>query len=263
MSRILLVEDDDGLRHIAQLTLQTLGRHEVHACADGQQAVLQAAAFAPDLLLLDVSMPVMDGPTVLRELRKQPALATVPAVFLTANTQADQVSGYRDLGAIDVIAKPFDPRQLTDRIAAALAQGAPAVPASGRRAALVVEDDPGIRYLIRFILEQRGWQVVEARDGTQGMQAISQGPVMQAVILDIMLPGVDGLALLDNLRRSPGWESVPVMMLTGKGDEASVRSALSAGASDYLGKPFDPADLADRLTRLTASAVTSSPSRAA
>lgn len=259
MSRILLVEDDDGLRYIAQLTLQTLGGHEVHACADGPQALAQAAAFAPELLVLDVSMPGMDGPTVLRELRKQPALASVPAVFLTANTQADQVSGYRDLGAIDVIAKPFDPRQMTQRIAAALAGGEQPPATQGRGRALVVEDDAGIRYLIRFVLEQQGWQVAEAADGAQGLQAISQGPVAQAVILDIMLPGIDGLALLDRLRRSPGWESVPVMMLTGKGDETSVRRALAAGATDYLGKPFDPADLADRLARLTRRPITSSP----
>lgn len=255
-TRIVLVEDDESLRIIAQMSLEALGGHTVRAFASGEDALVQAAAFQPHLLVLDVSMPGMDGPQTLLAMREQPALAFVPAVFLTANTQAAQVNAYRQLGAVDVIAKPFDPQALCDRVAAAL-MGPDTVPASLTMPArdappvvLVVEDDGGIRYLLRFILEQEGWRVIEAVDGHEGERAIVIGEVADAVLMDIMLPGIDGLELLARLRSMRRWQGVPVMMLTAKGDEPTVRRALAAGASDYLGKPFDPADLLLRLQRL-------------
>jgi DNA-binding response OmpR family regulator len=92
--------------------------------------------------------------------------------------------------------------------------------------------------------------VLEADSGPGALAAIHRGEVADAVLLDIMLPGIDGLELLDVLRASPRWKSVPVMMLTARGDEAAVKRALASGANDYLGKPFDPAELVSRLERL-------------
>lgn len=253
--RILLVEDDDSIRTIATMSLQELGGHQVLAFASGEEALARAAPFAPELLMLDVSMPGMDGPQTLVALRRQPELRHVPAVFLTAHTNARQVAELRKLGAVDVIAKPFDPQHLCDRIMAVLT-GPDTIPAPLEKAplALVVEDDPGIRYLLDFILRQQGWAVVEAYDGRQGLFAIHEGPVTDAVLLDVMLPEIDGLQLLEQLRALPRWNGVPVMMLTAKGDETSVNRALAAGAADYLVKPFDPGELASRLARLPRAA---------
>lgn len=248
--RIALVDDDQGVRMIAATALERIGGHTVQAFASGEAALAGAAAFRPDLLLLDVAMPGIDGPRTLQALRQQPALAAVPAVFLTAGTQAGRVNELRQLGACDVIAKPFDPQQLCQRIEAVLARPEGGQPRAQGPLALVVEDDPGIRYLIGFVLQQHGWRVAEAHDGRQGQSAIVQGPVADAVLLDLMLPGIDGLQLLQQLRALPRWEQVPVMVLTGHGDESTVSRALAAGASDYLVKPFDPAELAARLSRL-------------
>ena len=247
--RIVLVEDDDDLRLIAALSLEAMGGHKVLACESGARAVAEAADFIPDLLILDVSMLVMDGPQTLAALRQQPALRDVPAVFLTAHTQGKQVAHYRSLGAVDVIAKPFDPAQLCSRVQAVLDLSPTAQPET-QPTALVVEDDPGVRYLLGFILQQQGWRVLEADDGPRALEAIKQGEVTDVVLMDIMLPGIDGLKLLVVLRAEERWRGVPVMMLTAKGDETSITHALAAGASDYLGKPFDPADLVARLQRL-------------
>ena len=255
--RIVLVDDDEAIRFVAKLSLEQLGGYEVLACASGAQALAEAANFCPDLLLLDVSMPDMDGPETLVALRRQTALALVPAAFLTANTAAKQVSEYRALKVLDVIAKPFEPERLCERVGAMLAKSAAAIssdstasPSSQGPVALVVEDDPGIRYLLGFILEQHGWTILEAHDGPQGVAAILEGPVTDAVLLDIMLPGVDGLELLKILRGVRRWNDVPVMMLSAKGDETSVKRALTNGANDYLGKPFEPDDLVARLNRM-------------
>lgn len=119
--RILVVDDDEMTRMLAQLTLEELGACQVLALGSGEEALVQAAAFSPDLLLLDVTMPGISGPETLAGLRQQPGLAHVPAIFLTAHTQASRVAGLRELGAIDVIAKPFEPEHLCERVASALA----------------------------------------------------------------------------------------------------------------------------------------------
>ena len=120
---------------------------------------------------------------------------------------------------------------------------------AGRRA-LVVEDDGAIAYLLRFLLERHGWQVSVAEDGLQAMQAIEQGVPPQLVLLDAMLPVHDGLTLLARLRSLPQWQAVPVVMLTAKGDEAFMAKAMAAGATDFVAKPFDAIQLAQRLEKL-------------
>jgi CheY-like chemotaxis protein len=115
--RILIVEDEDTIRQVAMLSLRKLAGHEVLAVESGAQALAQAEAFAPELMMLDVNMPDMDGPATLLALRQRPALAKVPALFLTASTQARAIAYLRSLGAVDVIAKPFQPRDLCDRVA--------------------------------------------------------------------------------------------------------------------------------------------------
>ena len=114
--KILHVEDDADIREITYLALAEFGVFEVMQCANGMDAIKKAAKFAPDLLLLDVMMPDMDGPATLRALRQIPSLAETPAVFMTAKVQPDEVNRYLELGAVDVIAKPFDPMSLGDQL---------------------------------------------------------------------------------------------------------------------------------------------------
>ncbi len=116
--RILCVEDDPDIRQIARLSLGTIGRLTVELCASGAEALARAPEFAPDLILLDVMMPGMDGPTTLARLRELPALAGTPVVFMTAKVQPPEVARYRALGAVDVIAKPFDPMTLAKDVKA-------------------------------------------------------------------------------------------------------------------------------------------------
>jgi CheY-like chemotaxis protein len=118
LTRILYVEDDADIRSVASFALEAVGGFVLTACASGEEALAQAAAFAPQLLLLDVMMPGMDGPETLAALREMPGTVATPAVFMTAKVQPQEVARYRALGAIDVISKPFDPMTLSDEIRA-------------------------------------------------------------------------------------------------------------------------------------------------
>ncbi|MGL5743035.1 MAG: response regulator [Legionella sp.] len=112
LKRILYAEDEDDIRAIAQIALEDIGGFEVKYCANGLKILEVAKEYTPDLLLLDVMMPEMDGPTTLRALRKIPDFGTIPAIFMTAKIQSNAIDEYKSLGAIDVIRKPFDPMTL-------------------------------------------------------------------------------------------------------------------------------------------------------
>lgn len=116
LNRILYVEDEPDIQAVAKLALEAVGGFTLEVCSSGQEALDKAEAFAPQLLLLDVMMPEMDGPTTMRKLHELPALANVPAVFMTAKVQPQEVEEYKAQGAIDVIAKPFDPMTLANDI---------------------------------------------------------------------------------------------------------------------------------------------------
>jgi CheY-like chemotaxis protein len=117
LSKILYVEDDMDIQSVAKIALEVVGGFTLHSCSSGKEAVEpKSAEFAPDLLLLDVMMPEMDGPTTLKHLRAMPGLETTPVIFMTAKVQANEVAHYKSLGAIGVIAKPFDPMQLATQI---------------------------------------------------------------------------------------------------------------------------------------------------
>lgn len=122
--------------------------------------------------------------------------------------------------------------------------------AGARRTALVVEDDDQIVHILRFILEREGFEVSAALDGRSARELIATLAPPSLVTLDVMLPHVDGFELLARIRATPGWESVPVVLLTALSQEKDVVRALDAGASDYLVKPFKPEEFRARVRRL-------------
>ena len=113
---VLYVEDDPDIQMVAQMALEVVGGLALRTCSSGREALLAATTCQPDLILLDVMMPDMDGPATLAELRKIGATAATPVIFMTAKVQAAEVAHYKSLGAIGVIAKPFDPMQLAQQV---------------------------------------------------------------------------------------------------------------------------------------------------
>jgi CheY-like chemotaxis protein len=106
--RVLHVDDDDDIREVVAMSLELDPGLSVQSCGSGEEGLAAAAAHPPDVILLDVMMPVMDGPTTLAQLRKDPRTAGIPVVFMTARVQKRDLDHLTSLGAIDVIAKPFD-----------------------------------------------------------------------------------------------------------------------------------------------------------
>jgi len=116
LTRILYIEDEPDIQAVARLALENIGGYTLEVCSTGAESLEKGPSFNPDLILMDVMMPGMDGPTTLAELRKNPGLTETPVIFMTAKVQPDEISELKSLGAIDVIAKPFDPMTLSQVI---------------------------------------------------------------------------------------------------------------------------------------------------
>lgn len=116
LERILYAEDEPDIQAVAKLALEMVGGFKVLICNSGTETLERVSGFSPDLILLDVMMPGMDGPSTLQRLRANPATAAIPVVFLTAKVQVTEVLQYQEMGALDAIAKPFDPMTLAANV---------------------------------------------------------------------------------------------------------------------------------------------------
>ncbi len=119
---VLHVDDDADIREIATLALETVGEMHVVTAASGQGALDALTSFTPDVLLLDFMMPEMSGEELYHRLQENPDLRDIPCIFMTARVQAEEIQSLKNLGAKDIIEKPFDPMTLADQIKAILAE---------------------------------------------------------------------------------------------------------------------------------------------
>lgn len=125
LQTLMVVEDDPDIRLILDMALATFGGFQLTLCESGEAALAALEQARPDLILLDVMMPGLDGPSTLKAIRAQAALATIPVVFLTAKLQPDEVASWTALGALAVIGKPFDPLALPEQLHQLYAKRAP------------------------------------------------------------------------------------------------------------------------------------------
>jgi two-component system OmpR family response regulator len=116
---VLYVDDEPDIREIVEMALGLIGNLAVHTCASGEQALKVIPALQPDLVLLDVMMPAMDGPAALFRMRADPAMQMIPVIFVTAKAMPQEIANFCKLGAAGVIAKPFDPMELGEQVSMA------------------------------------------------------------------------------------------------------------------------------------------------
>jgi CheY-like chemotaxis protein len=116
LNRILCVDDDPDIQNLAKLTLEVIGGYIIEVCSSGEEALQKAVIFKPDLILLDIMMPGMDGPTTWQKLREIPETSTIPVIFFTAKAKPAEIAEVKAIGGLDVIIKPFSPMALPETI---------------------------------------------------------------------------------------------------------------------------------------------------
>ena len=224
---VLVVDDDQAAREAITRGLTTQG-FKVITAGTGEEAVRLARSQRPDAITLDVLMPGMDGWTVLRSLKADPMTAAIPVVVVSMLDDRD--IGFA-LGAADYITKPVD----RDRLVSALGRFRDGGQSPGPRPVLVVEDDPATREVIRRALERDGWLVREAANGRAALDAVKR-EVPDLVVLDLMMPEMDGFEFVSELRQSESGRHLPVVVVTAKEVTAEDRARLSGQVSRILNK---------------------------
>jgi PAS domain S-box-containing protein len=234
---VLVIDDDADARDLMRRFLAREGFDTLTA-ADGEEGIRLARQFRPDLITLDVVMPRVDGWAVLAALKKDAALAAIPVVMLSILDDHDK--GFA-LGAADYLTKPFD----RARLAGVLRR----VGGAGGRHVLVVEDDRDTRALLADMLRKEGCAVSEAGDGVSALERVAaRRPDL--VLLDLMMPRMDGFAFVQELRRRPGCADLPIVVLTAKDLTAAERQRLAGEAKKVLLKSLhSPEALAAEIRR--------------
>lgn len=264
MPRVLYVEDNDDNVFMLCHRLERRG-YEVLVAGDGETGLETAASEQPDLILMDLGLPGIDGWETTRRLRAEPATARIPVIALSAHAMATDRESALEAGCDDFDTKPVDLARLLAKIEACLnlarrrevEMATPSgdrtvAPANARAAGgptlLVVDDSDDNRYtLVRRLRRQGHEPVLEARDGPSALELLRRQPV-DLVLLDVMMPGMSGSEVLAAMKQDMDLRELPVIMISALDDQEIVVRCLELGAEDYLPKPFDPAVLNARVT---------------
>jgi CheY-like chemotaxis protein len=240
-SSVLVIDDDPTARDLIERTLTKEG-FAVLLAGDGPSGIEMARKLKPRVITLDVMMPSMDGWAVLSALKADPATADLPVIMVTIVD--DKGIGFA-LGATDYFTKPIDwPRLL-------------AVLKKYRKdktgqTVLVVEDEERTRELLRRTLEKDGWRVVEAENGRVGLEKLAQG-VPTLILLDLMMPEMDGFGFMAEFHKRPDCRQVPVIVITAKDVTEEERQRLDGQVARILQKSsLGMADLVVEIRALAA-----------
>jgi CheY-like chemotaxis protein len=224
VSTVLVIDDDPNVRDLMRRFLGKEG-FRVETASGGEKGLQVAKELQPDVITLDALMPGMDGWSVLAALQADPELADIPVIMLTIVDDTNR--GYA-LGASDYMNKPID----RDRLVAILQkwQGD-----SDHFRVLVVEDDTANREMFRRLLENKGWTAIEAENGRVALERVAETPP-DIILLDLMMPEMDGFQFVAELRKRAAWRSIPIVVITAKDLTAEDRLRLNGSVEKILQK---------------------------
>lgn len=262
-AKILVVDDDANIINFFQYVLEDQG-YTVEVAGNGIEAIKKVHSFFPDVILLDVVMPEMDGYEVTEELKNNPNTSNISIILVTGmDTVEDKVRGLES-GADDFITKPFNFDELVARVKSLLklkrlqdqlrdlekecnGKPAPAQAAGDRQnLILVIEDDERVSNLMSNVLGTGGYQAVCLDDGRKAIDYLKE-KIPDLIILDLMVPGIEGMELLKRIRENVMLKEVPVIVITAIADFKTKIKGLNIGADDYLVKPVKSLELLARV----------------
>lgn len=275
------MEDEEILRGLLKEKL-IKGRYDVLAVGDGEEGMKVLTEYAPDLILLDMMMPKMDGFQVLEKMQAEDLIRSFPVIVISNSGQPVEIDKALEMGIVDYIIKvDFDPVEVVEKVDAFFAtvksstdeqQGeeeeeeeedggleaevADLVKkreeASRGIKILLVEDDDFLRGICELKLKKEGFSVVISADGLDALKKIQEED-FDLVLLDVVLPSMDGFEILENVKKNPAKANIPVIMLTNMGQESEVKRGFELGAEDYIVKAhFTVGEIIEKMNEIIA-----------
>lgn len=260
-TKVALIEDEEVLLDVLENKLKKEG-YEVFSARDGQAGLELVRAIRPDLILLDVVMPKMDGFEVLAHLQEDKNLADIPIIIISNSGQPVEIERALSMGVKDYLIKAeFDPQEVLDKIKKQLKDLGKGPKVAEDSAAseeakkhidpktyrvLLVEDDSFLRDLISQKLIKEGFNVSQAIDGEEGLRKATQEKP-HIMLLDLILPGIDGFEVLKRVRSDQA-NTFPIIILSNLGQKDDIDRGLQLGATDYLVKAHNtPGEIIDKI----------------
>ena len=222
--RVLVIDDDLNALDVMRRFLSKEG-FDILTAQGGREGLKLARDVRPSLITLDVLMPELDGWSVLRELKSTPELASIPVIMLTI---VDERSKGYAFGASEYITKPIDWTRL--RAVLHRLNGSPS-----RRDILIIEDDEGARRQLASTLAGEGWRIVEAENGREGFKRLGERRP-SLILLDLMMPEMDGFEFLELLRGDAAFSNIPVVVMTTTDLSEADRRRLNSGIVEFVSK---------------------------
>lgn len=235
--KIFVVDDDDLVNSLLEQSFKKEG-HQIMTFIRGEQALEKLKTEKPDLIILDINMPGMNGIEVLEKLKSDEKYKNIPVIMLTKKSDNEDIlSGFAS-GAIDYITKPFKVEDLVMRAMKILEMQNIKI--------LIVDDDELLVDVIEKKLLQQGYAILKCYNGKDVLKIVEeQKPNL--ILLDIMLPGMDGITILKHVKANPVTANIPVIVLTAKRQKSNVIKCLENGAHECITKPFDLEEITVRI----------------
>lgn len=232
----LIVDDDINLRNMIAMKLEQRGFITAGAGSD-QEMIVSMEQRLPDMIILDLNLPDNSGHEILRRLKSTPGNAAIPILMLTASAREADVVAALHSGASSYIVKPVDINMLSERVEKILA--------GMRRTVLVADNDQLILALLQSKFKARGFNVVLTDNGLAAFEHAKRIKP-DLMILDIVMPGMDGLSVLKMVRNDMETKDIPVIIASARSAVTDVTDGIESGAQAYVAKPFNADDLVQR-----------------
>jgi CheY-like chemotaxis protein len=227
---LLLVEDRRDIFDLYRDLLRS-ANYDVIGATDGEAAIEQALLHSPDMIVMDLGLPKLDGCEATRRLKSDPRTQHIPILMISGYVQPEVMARARASGCDAFFVKPLG----LDRLVAEVRARLPA--ATQPPLILIVEDDDDVRTALAEVLRVEGFQTAEACHGAEGLERLREGPLPRLILLDLMMPVMDGWAFRDAQRANPAWAAIPTVILSAVPEVR--QNAARLRADGYLIKPVD------------------------
>lgn len=236
--RIIIIEDQEVLADLIQGKLERAG-HSVKIAYEGVSGLDLVRAEKPDLVLLDMGLPRLDGFGILEALHADGTLPALPIIIISNTGQPVEVDRAQKLGVRDYLIKVnFNPDELIEKVNRMFSEQMPAPASSSGKSdgpVLIIDDELFFVQLLEHKFQSEGFMTYHAMDANQARDVLENSHV-QILLLDIVMPGTDGLTFLRQIKAEEKWKHLPVIIISNLSQEEEIRKGMDAGAADYIVK---------------------------